>query len=599
MRAKERNERILISLQSDGLRSFSGLARKFIGLDTDRESAKPAPLLLTNRAALSRLIQAGRLRFQEEEDVLLRRTQTASFWRDQFRVSDEDLDFIHELILDAESPMTTSQLALRLIQEYQRRETARMESELKKGAVYQPMNPYEVGETLIFPAMDFLVGEVLETRAGQNPEHGAFDVIRVGFADTGESREFAANLQTGHRLNGTNGQATGDEEALLSAEEIHSLYQEEIEESLLFVLSDGDRSEDFVAIDEFWLLADMLAEVHVGHLNIAEALIEMQNRPMSSEELLPELDLPVEGVALPMQVISLNHALGNDERFDQIGSSRGPLWFLARLEPPEAQTIPPLLRPNLGRYNRAILSVELLQMEWELDDEWGESGASTPVSSVVPSISFTLTFPHWLYGTLPLSSRTRALFPHSALERSMVTVVDGRWGNRYTAWVVHSGRYVCGLKEWMVAHNLPVSAQITLERTNEPDEVLIDYRPRRMRREWSRIAKVDAERQRFGLEMNKVQISCEYDDELIVSCDDREELEAFNAGLKGNDDALGQIVERMVPEIAKLNPQGTAHVKTVYSAVNMLWRCPPGPIFHALISNPRFQDYGDGLFKVR
>ncbi|MXZ21248.1 MAG: hypothetical protein F4Y84_11710 [Caldilineaceae bacterium SB0665_bin_25] len=543
-------------------------------------------------------MQARRLCFQEEEDVLLRRTQTASFWRDQFRVTDEDLDFTHELILDAESPMTTDQLALQLIREYQRRETARMESELKKGAVYQPKNLYDVGETLIFPAMDFLVGEVLETRAGQNPEHGAFDVIRVGFADTGETREFATNLQTGHRLNGANGQTTADEEALLSAEEIHSLYRNEIEESLLFTLQEGERNEDFVHIDDYWLLADMLAEVHVGHLNIAEALLEMQNRPMTPEELLPELDLQADDVSPPMQVISVNHALGSDERFDQVGSAAGPVWFLSRLEPPEAQTIPPLLQPKIGRYNRAILSVELLQMEWELDDEWGDSGA-TPVASVVPSISFTLTFPHWLYGTLPLSSRTRALFPHSAQERSMVTVVDGRWGNRYTAWVVHEGRYVCGLKDWMVAHNLPVSAQITLERTDEPDELIIDFRPRRMRREWSRIAKVDADRQRFALEMNKVQISCEYDENLIVSSEDREGLEAFNAGFEGNDAALEQIVEMIVPEIAKLNPQGTAHVKTIYSAVNMFWRCPPGPIFYTLISNSRFQDVGDGFFKVR
>lgn len=531
--------------------------------------------------------------------MLLRRTQTASFWRDQFRVTDEDLDFTHELILDAESAMTTSQLALRLIQEYQRRETARMESELKKGAVYQPKNLYDVGETLIFPAMDFLVGEVLETRSGQNPEHGAFDVIRVGFADTDETREFASNLQTGHRLNGTNGQTTGDEEALLSAEEIHSLYQNEIEESLLFTLKEGERNEDFVHIDDYWLLADMLAEVHVGHLNIAEALLEMQNRPLTPEELLPELDLQADDVSQAMQVISVNHALGCDERFDQVGSAGGPVWFLSRLEPPEAQNTPPLLQPNIGRYNRAILSVELLQMEWELDDEWGDSGASTPVSSVVPSISFTLTFPHWLYGTLPLSSRTRSLFPHSEQERSMVTVVDGRWGNRYTAWVVHEGRYVCGLKDWMVAHNLPVSAQITLERTDESDEVIIDFRPRRMRREWSRIAKVDADRQRFALEMNKVQISCEYDENLIVSSEDREGLEAFNATFEGNDAALEQIVEMIVPEIAKLNPQGTAHVKTIYSAVNMFWRCPPGPIFYTLISNSRFQDVGDGFFKVR
>ena len=531
--------------------------------------------------------------------MLLRRTQTASFWRDQFSVSSEDLDFIHGLILDAVSPMTTGLLALRLIQEYQRRETARMESELKKGAVYQPKNAYTIGQTLIFPAMDFLVGEVLESRSGQNPEHGAFDVIRVGFGDSGEIREFAANLQTGHRLNAANGQTAGDEESLLSAEEIYSLYQDEIEESLLFTLEDSERSDEFVKMDDYWLLSDMLAEVHVGHLNIAEALLEMQNRPLASEELLPEIDLQADDVSQPMQIISVNHALGNDERFDQVGSGGVPLWFLARLEPPEALNTPPLLSPNIGRYNRAILSVELLQSEWELDDEWGESSAGTHVSSVVPYVSFALIFPHWLYGTLPLNNHTREFFPQSNQERSMVTIRDGRGSNRFTAWVVHKGRYVCGLKQWMVSHNLPVSAQITLERTNNPDELIIDYRTRRMRREWSRIAKVDADDRRFGLEMNKVQIACEYDEHLIVSSEDREGLEAFNAGIERNEATLNQIIEIVVPEITKLNPQGTAHVKTIYSAVNMFWRCPPGPIFYTLISNPRFQDVGDGFFKVR
>ncbi len=531
--------------------------------------------------------------------MLLRRTQTAAFWRDQFNVSSEDLDFIHNLILDAVSPMTTGLLALRLIQEYQRRETARMESELKKGTIYQPKSSYAIGQTLVFPAMDFLVGEVLETRAGQNPEHGLFDVIRVGFADSGASREFAANLHTDHRLNTTNGQTTGDEGSLLSAAEIHSLHQDEIEESLLFALEEGERSDEFVQIDDYWLLSDMLAEIHVGHLNIAEALIEMRDRPLVPEELLPELDLQAEDISQPMQIISVNHALGSDERFDKVGGAAAYFWFLTRLEPPEALNTPSLLRPNISRYNRALLSVELLQMEWELDDEWGESSVGTNISSVVPSASFTLIFPHWLYGTLPLSSRTREFFPRSTQNRSIVTVIDGRWGNRYTAWVVHAGRYVCGLKEWMNAHNLPVSAQITLERTDKPDEVVIDYRPRRMKREWSRIAKVDPEAMSFDLEMNKIQIACEYDDHLIVSSEDQKGLEAYNAGIDRNDGALDQIVEMIVPEIAKLSPQGTAHVKTIYSAVNMLWRCPPGPIFYALISNRRFQDAGNGFLTVK
>ena len=99
--------------------------------------------------------------------------------------------------------------------------------------------------------------------------------------------------------------------------------------------------------------------------------------------------------------------------------------------------------------------------------------------------------------------------------------------------------------------------------------------------------------------MNKVQIACEYDEHLIVSTEDREGLEAFHAGIDRNDATLDQIVEMVVPEIAELSAQGTAHVKTIYSAVNMFWRCPPGPIFYTLISNRRFQDAGDGFFTVR
>lgn len=532
--------------------------------------------------------------------MLPRRTQTASFWRDQFKVSNKDLDFIYNLVLNAASPMTmtTSLLALQLIQEYQRRETARMESELAKGKIYQPQSSYELGQILVFPAMDFSVGEVLETRPGQNPEHGPFDVIQVRFADSGETREFAANLHTAHRLNASNGQTTGDEGTLLSAQEIYSLYQDEIEESLLFALEDSERSHEFVQVDDFWLLSDMLADIHVGHLNIAEALIEMKGQPLRPEELLAEFDLQAEEISAAMQVISVNHTLASDKRFDNVRTDTAPLWFLTRLEPPEALQTPPLLRPAIHSYQRTLLSVELLQLEWELDDEWGESNVIADSPTSMLNTSFTLIFPHWLYGTLPLSNRSRGFFPQRSQGRSMVTITDGRWGTRYTAWVVHEGRYIYGLKEWMTAHNLPVSARITLERTNKPDEVVIDYRPRRMKREWSRIAKVDPETMTLSLEMNKIQIACEYDEDQVVSCDDQKGLERYNAQLNHNDTSLAAIVEMIVPEIAKLNPQGTAHVKTIYSAINMVWRCPPGPIFYALISNRRFRDTGGGFFAV-
>lgn len=150
----------------------------------------------------------------------------------------------------------------------------------------------------------------------------------------------------------------------------------------------------------------------------------------------------------------------------------------------------------------------------------------------------------------------------------------------------------------MDEHEIPVGAQITLERTNNPGEVVIDFRPRRMKREWSRFASVEPRSRSLTFEMNKIQISCEYDDYLVVSTEDEPGLDALHAEIEKRNVELDQIVEMVVPELTKLSPQGTAHAKTVYSAVNMIYRCPPGPVFYALISNRAFRDTGGGFFAL-
>jgi hypothetical protein len=525
--------------------------------------------------------------------VLQRQTQTAAFWRDQFEVSANDLDFLYNLLLDTQSSKHLSDLAIALIEEYMRRENAQIEAELAKGTVYLPKGQYEIGQTLVFPALEFATGEVVGIRPGQNPEHGNFDVIKVQFPNG--TREFASNLQTSHRLNQSNGSQLLNDAAQLSAEEIYALYQDEINESILYALEEGDRHEEFVEVDGVWLLADMLADIHEGHLNIAEALIDVSGEPQTTEQLLAELDLDP-NVGETMQRISLEHALAHDERFDRVQSEGGVAWFLRRMEPPEVNKIPAALRPTHIRYNRAVLSVELLQTEWELDDEWGESTLSSELPTVVPNTSFTLIYPHRRYGTIPLNGRTRSFFPHAKEGKATVTLVDGRWGTKYTGWVVHEGRYVSGLSKWMEDHALPVGALLTLERTADPHEVVVDFRPRRPKREWARIATPDLEEGRLTFEMNKIQVACEYDEAMIVADQDPEAIDRLREQLAGVD--LNELVDQIVPELTKLNPQGTTHAKSVYSAVNIIRRVAPGPIFYALLSNRRFRDAGGGLFAL-
>ncbi len=115
--------------------------------------------------------------------MLQRQTQTAAFWRDQFEVTTDDLEFLYGLMLDAQSPKSLSELAIALVEERLRREEATIESELAKGEVYIPKETYRIGQTLVFPALEFAVGEVVEERPGHNPEHGDFTVIKVAFPD--------------------------------------------------------------------------------------------------------------------------------------------------------------------------------------------------------------------------------------------------------------------------------------------------------------------------------------------------------------------------------------------------------------------------------
>jgi hypothetical protein len=529
--------------------------------------------------------------------VLQRRTQTAAFWRDQFEATPEDLDFLYNYLLDAAAPKTLSDLSVALIGEYLRREQGKIEAELAKGSIYQPKERYRVGQRLVFPSLDFATGDIIALRAGQNPEHGDFEVVKVQFNDGRSAREYAAGLQTSHRLNESSGTAALDGENLLSAPEIYQLYKGEIDDAVLYSLEENALSRGFVEVQGKWLLKDMLADVHVGHFNIAEAMIEVAGQPLSTEQLLAEMDLDT-NISKAMRVLSLDHGLASDPRFDVVRSGNRLLWFLSRLEPEVVIETPWLLRYTPQRYNRSLLSVELLQFEWELDDEWGESTLSSEMPSMAPSASISLIYPHRRFGTLPLNGRTRPFFPGGTSGKAMVSLIDGRWGTRYTGWVCFEGRYIAGLAKWMEDHAIPVGAYITLDRGNRPGEVIVDFRTRRAKREWARIATPDLQHLRVNFELNKIQVTCEYDEQLIVAENDPAGLDAFRKEIDLRQIALYDIVEQVTPELIKLNPQGTVHAKTVYSAVNMMRRTPPGVVFNALIANRKFRDVAGGYFAL-
>jgi len=124
----------------------------------------------------------------------------------------------------------------------------------------------------------------------------------------------------------------------------------------------------------------------------------------------------------------------------------------------------------------------------------------------------------------------------------------------------------------------------------------VDIQPRRMRREWGRMGRVDGGQLVF--EMRKTPIACEYDELMVVDALDSEDVAGLRQALDPAGAPLEELLDGVFLELLKLSPEGKVHAKTVYSALNLLRRVPPGPVFAVLLNAGRYQPVGDGFWSL-
>jgi hypothetical protein len=221
--------------------------------------------------------------------VIQRKSQTPEYWQ-SFTLSPTDVEFLRTLLLDAERPLSTRELAHALVAERIRREESEMRAELSKGVIYQPKKQFSVGDKVLFPQLDYRLGEVIESRGGENPEYGQFDVITVDFGAGKRQRSFAANLTAQHKLNADAPDALTASPAVDPATVLSGPGQRVAEMLREALAAEGS----FATVEDRWMPRDLLAEVHVGHLNIAEAIIDMNQTALDTATLQREMDLPKE-----------------------------------------------------------------------------------------------------------------------------------------------------------------------------------------------------------------------------------------------------------------------------------------------------------------
>jgi hypothetical protein len=517
--------------------------------------------------------------------LIQRKTQSSSYWAD-YVIGSEDLQYLSTLLVEDELPRSTQELSQALVRHHARQEEALIERALSEGTPYRPKRSYEVGERVVFPTLDYRAGEVVNVRPGHNPEYDPFKVIEVAF-DEGEAREFAAEFENGHPLNEKTATAI-DAEDLRSPEELASLHGPKLADRLEERL---ESEPDFIRLADKWFRRDLLVDVHEGHLNLAEAVLDVAGGgPLPTEALLGDVELPEE-ISPQLRVFSLNYALQQDQRFDEVGPSGQVLWYLRRLEPEAIESTPRYLRYEPLAYEPPLLTSEMRSLEDALDDEWSDL---EPPKSLSEPVEVVLIYPHWRSGTLPLSSRLSQIFPTARTERIRFTFVDGDTGEEMPGWVIEDNRYVYGLDEWYRENGIPVGAYLEVAQGEEPDKVVVWPRNRRSRREWIRVA--SARKGQLAFEMHKEEINCDYDELTVLATDDLDGLERLWKRAQQEDRSLPDVVGEVFPELVKLSPQGNVHAATLYSAVNVVMRTPPGPLLEVLVTSDKYAPVGDNYW---
>lgn len=511
--------------------------------------------------------------------MIQRKTQEPSYW-ETFQPAPDDLEYLKNLLVEREMPLSTEEMARALVAFRCRKEEERIAHILSGGSLYLPKNSYQVGDTVFFPSLDFVGGQVVGIRDGRNPQLGPFRVIQVAFPE-GRVREFAAELPV-HKLNDVPQEDPGP---ALSPEELYARYGESVQKALTARL---EAEPGFVSLVGQWFLKDLLVEIPTGQLNVAEAVLdEAGGGPLPADALIGYLDMPKE-VNPQLALFSLNHALFEDERFDEVGPAGQILWYLRRLEPAPILDPPARLRPRQVEYDHRLLDETLLNLERWLGDEWSDMVA--PPKAEEP-VRVVLTYPHRRSGTLPLSPAVARVCPTGRTHRIRFIFRDEETGEEMPGWVVRERRFVYGLGEWYERYDLPVGAYVEIRRAKEPGVVLIRRRPTRPKREWVRAVSVEDGVLRF--EMGRHMISCEYDDLLVIAVTDPAALDVAEERVRRERRSLADVVAEIFPELAKLSPQGTVHAATLYSAVNLVMRVPPGPILTTLVTDDRYTFVGD------
>ena len=513
-----------------------------------------------------------------------------SYWQERFRVSRSDLNFIHSLIKQGNSPRNIDNLVYHLLLHLyglspQDDPLIALMSNLPVDVdIYQPLNDYNVGQRIFFAKPGINREARVISKKAHVSTHGSDYPqcnIYVRFLDNGEERTFICDLDPRDPYVKT----------IVVAEDLTSIgalisavmrrFGKIIKSKLVPAL---ERDRRFTRFGDEWFLAELESD-EIQQL-VEEVSVQLQRvcAPIEAADVLDSALVPVQKTSTT--VFEVNRAIERTGRYRKVGKGDKARWVpdMTVWPPPPGKPkqlrIPPV-RSKI-RVGTQQLPGDLQQTLETIEDELGE-----PVETYhrVSQVEFAITVSHRLQGTLPLTQRTRGIFPPGDAD-APVTFIDARSGEHIPGGFSSRDRYAWGLAEWYEHYQIPAGGKIRLERTEVEGEIKIDYVPASKGLEtcWLRKVSYDQSTDKLTAVTTRRTYLCEVDEDLLMHGLIFEDTQAMQK------EATQSIFDVMCQVFPVLTEQGeSVHCKALFNCVNLVRRCSPYTVFAELSSRPCFR----------
>jgi hypothetical protein len=161
-------------------------------------------------------------------------------------------------------------------------------------------------------------------------------------------------------------------------------------------------------------------------------------------------------------------------------------------------------------------------------------------------------------------------------------------------WVVREHGYVYGLRDWYRSNDLIPGSLINIRRGENMGEVIIEAQAYRAK-DWVRTAIIGTDGG-IVFAMLKQSISAAFNDRMVFAIPSPDVVDQL--WVQDQKRPFEQLVVSMIRELSKLTPQGHVHAQELYSAMNIVRRVPPAPLFAMLASKPQITHVGDLHFRL-